>query len=77
MIFKFVSLRVFLISVAIGIFFVYLSQPTPTMIYVYPTPDNVDKVEYKDKADNCFQFESQEVRCPSDRTKIKSIPVQK
>ena len=77
MIFKFVSLHVFLISVAIGIFFVYLSQPTPTMIYVYPTPDNVDKVEYKDKADNCFQFESQEVRCPSDRTIIKSIPVQK
>ena len=68
---------VFLISVAIGIFFVYLSQPSPTMIYVYPTPDNVDKVEYKDKADNCFKFESQEVRCPSDRTKIKSIPVQK
>jgi len=77
MIFRFISLPVFLISVAIGIFFVYLSQPSPTMIYVYPTPDNVDKVEYKDKADNCFKFESQEVRCPSDRTKIKSIPVQK
>ena len=77
MIFKFVSLPVFLISVAIGLFFVYLSQPSPTTIYVYPTPDNINKVQYKDKADNCFQFETQEVRCPSDKTTIKPIPVQK
>ena len=77
MIFRFVSLPVFLISVAIGLFFVYLSQPSPTTIYVYPTPDNINKVQYKDKADNCFQFETQEVRCPSDKTTIKPIPVQK
>jgi len=77
MIFKFVSLPVFLISVAIGLFFVYLSQPSPTTIYVYPTPDNINKVQYKDKADNCFQFETQEVRCHSDKTTIKPIPVQK
>ena len=77
MIFKFVSLPVFLISVAIGLFFVYLSQPSPTTIYVYPTPDNINKVQYKDKADNCFQFETQEVRCTSDKTTIKQIPVQK
>lgn len=77
MIFRFISLPVFLISVAVGLFFVYLSQPSPTAIYVYPTPDNAGKVQYKDKADNCFQFESREVRCPSDETKIKSIPIQK
>ena len=68
---------VFLISFAVGLFFVYLSQPSPTKIYVYPTPDNINKVQYKDKADNCFQFESQEVRCPSDKTTIKPIPIQK
>jgi len=77
MIFKFVSLPVFLISVAVGLFFVYLSQPSPTTIYVYPTPDNINKVQYKDKADNCFQFETHEVHCPSDKTTIKPIPVQK
>ena len=77
MIFKFVSLPVFLISVAVGLFFVYLSQPSPTTIHVYPTPDNITKVQYKDKADNCFQFETQEVQCPSDKTTIKPIPVQK
>ena len=74
---KYINFPVFLLSLAVGIFFVYLFQSELNVVYVYPTPDNVDKVEYKDKADNCFQFESQEVRCPSDRTKIKSIPVQK
>ena len=54
MIFHFISLKVFLISVSIGLLFVYLSNPEPTVIFVYPTPDNVGHIEYKDKADNCF-----------------------
>ena len=41
---KYIDLRLFLISLAIGILLVYLYQPTPTVIYVYPTPDNVDKL---------------------------------
>jgi hypothetical protein len=74
---KYVSLKVFIISLAAGLLFVYLSSPDPTIIYVYPTPDNVGHVEYKDKADNCFQFESLETSCPSDKSKTRTIPVQK
>ena len=70
---KVVNIYVFLISLAIGTLFVYLSVPTPTVIYVYPTPDNIDKVEYVDKAQNCFQFKASEVKCASDS---KEIPVQ-
>lgn len=77
MIFQFISLKVFLISIAIGLLFVYLSNPDPTIIYVYPTPNNVGHIEYKDKADNCFQFEAKEVDCPSNHSLIKTIPVQK
>jgi hypothetical protein len=77
MFYKYISFKVFLISLAVGILFVYLSSPTPTVIMVYPTPDNVGRVEYKDKADNCFKFEATEVKCPSDKSKIKTIPVQK
>lgn len=77
MIFKFISLKIFLISMSIGLLFVYLSNPAPTIIYVYPTPDNVGHVEYKDKASNCFQFEAQEVTCPSDHSLLKTIPIQK
>ena len=74
---KFISLKIFLISLAIGLLFVYLSNPDPTIIYVYPTPDNVDKITYKDKAANCFKFNAKEVTCPSDKKNIKTIPLQK
>lgn len=76
MFFKFISFKIFFLSLAVGLLFVYLSSPDPTIIYVYPTPDNVGQVEYKDKADNCFQFEAIETNCPSDKSKIKTIPVQ-
>ena len=74
---KYISFKVFLISLSIGLLFAYLSTPPPTVIYVYPTPDNVNQMEYVDKADNCFKFEATEVKCPSDRILIKKIPIQK
>jgi uncharacterized membrane protein len=79
MIFKFIKLNVFLISIAVGLLFVYLSTPAPTIIYVYPTPDNVGTIEYKDKADNCFQFDATETKCPTGLMSkaAKTIPVQK
>ena len=74
---KYVSIKIFITSLAIGLLYVYLFNPDPTIIYVYPTPDNVGQVEYKDKANNCFQFEANEVSCPKDKSKIKTIPIQK
>ena len=69
-----ISIPVFIISLSIGLLFVYLSTPPPTVIYVYPTPENINNVEYKDKADTCFRFEASEVSCSN--TKFKEIPIQ-
>jgi len=46
------------------------------VIYVYPTPENVDSILFKDKADNCFQFKKVNVDCPEDEGMISSIPMQ-
>ena len=73
---KFIDFKIFLISLAVGIFFVYIYQPSPTIIYVYPTPDNIDKIQYKDTLGNCFEFNSNEVSCPNNPSEIHSIPVQ-
>lgn len=76
MFFNYISLPIFLVSFAIGLLFVYMFGPEIKTIYVYPTPENVDKILYKDKAENCFQFEEEKIDCPSDLSKISDIPIQ-
>lgn len=73
---KFINVPVFIISLAVGLFVVYISMPPTQVIYVYPTPDNENKITFQDKADNCFHFTSQEISCPSDITKIRSYNIQ-
>ena len=70
---KYISLPVFLISLAIGLFFVYIYGSDLKTVYIYPTPDNVEKILFMDNADNCFSYKAVEVKCSA---KAKEIPVQ-
>ena len=74
--FNYISLPIFFVSLAIGLFFVYILGPSKKTIYIYPSPENIDKILFKDKADNCSSFEQVEVDCPSDLSKISTIPIQ-
>ena len=76
MLFNYISLPAFLISFAIGLFFVYILGPEMKTIYVYPTPENVNKILFKDKADNCFRLVEEIVECPKDKSKISVVPIQ-
>ena len=73
---KFIIVPVFIISLAIGLFITYAIAPKPDIIYVYPTPDNVDKIQYKDKSGSCFGFTYKEVSCPNDKSAIQQYPLQ-
>ena len=76
MILNYISLPIFLISFAIGLLFIYLMGTEMKTIYIYPSPENVDKVLFKDKAENCFYFEEENVECPKDEKLISKIPIQ-
>lgn len=69
-------MKIFLVSLAIGLFFVYMTIPDMRNIYVYPTPENVDVLQYKDKASQCFRYKEKEVACPEKESEISVIPVQ-
>lgn len=73
---KFIHIPAFIISLAIGLFLVYITNPDPKIIVVYPTTNNVNKIQYVDKADNCFTYTPYKVKCPSDNSLIKETPVQ-
>ena len=76
MISKYIDVPIFIVCLVIGLLIMYYTMPDLKKIYVYPTPDNVDLLQYKDKAGNCFSYREREVSCPTNHNKIAKIPVQ-
>jgi hypothetical protein len=72
---KYINLPVFIISLAIGLFYVYISQAEKRVIYVYPKPDNSDFIQYKDATGTCFNVVQDSVKCPAESL-ITKIPAQ-
>lgn len=73
---KFIDIKVFLMALFGGLFLSYILSPKKRVIYVYPNPSNTDKLQFKDKADNCFKFQKQEVTCPKNDKDIEEYKVQ-
>lgn len=70
MIFQHLDIKLFLISLSIGLFYIYLAEEYKKVIVIYPTPDNVSKYQYKDQSDQCFSYELNEIKCSSNYNKI-------
>ena len=73
--FKYIDFRIFLVTLAIGLFYIYISDEYKHTIIIYPTPDNLHEYQFKDKSNNCFSYEMNEVQCPS-QDKYHNIKVQ-
>ena len=74
---QYINIQIFMVSFAIGIFAVYvMNDSDKRTIRVYPTPDNIDKIQYKDNANTCFQFKQTQVNCPTNPKDISKIVAQ-
>ena len=61
---------IFFVSFAVGMALVYISPMEYKTVFVYPTPSNVDTLQYKDATGQCFQFTSTEVDCKGGSVQI-------
>ena len=75
-IFKFINVKLFILSLLIGLFAVYIFMPDMRIIRVYPTPENVSILQYKDQTDTCFSLNHTEVSCSEYKDDITKIPIQ-
>ena len=55
---------------------VFITMPDNRKIYVYPTPENINILQYKDKTDTCFTFQQKDVECPKNEKDIFIISPQ-
>jgi len=63
----------FLVSFVVGMVFVYLSPVEHKTVFVFPSPNNINKIQYKDKAEQCFDLSAKLVDCTKG---AKNIPIQ-
>ena len=73
--FKYINVPVFIISLLFGLFAVYMYTPDEKKIIVYPTHENADLLQYRDKAGNCFSIKESNVVCPNNG-EISEVPMQ-
>jgi hypothetical protein len=74
--FNYIDPFYFVVALAVGLLFTYLTAPKPTVIIRYPTPENAGKITYRDDADVCYKYKVVPTDCPADRNLIKEVPIQ-
>lgn len=62
---------VFFISLFVGFALVYFMPIEYKTVIVNPTPDNLEKIQYVDKSENCFEFSSTKVGCTAQAKQIE------
>ena len=63
----------FFLAFAVGLFYCYITTPSPNIVLKFPSPINAGTVTYKDKDDNCFKYIATQEAC--DKRDIKPQPL--
>ena len=75
MLFKFIDFKYFLISLSVGLLYIYLTNEHKKVIVLYPT-QMFHKYTYVDKANNCFNYQLEEAKCPYSNKEYVKVNVE-
>jgi len=75
--FKHIRLVPLVFGIIVGIVGILFVKPIENIIYKYPTPENAGKIVYKDKNGICYTYQSQQVDCDKNESRMKDFPLTK
>ena len=70
-----IVLPAFIVSFSLGILYAYLHIPKKQIIFIYPTLDNIDNLQYKDKTETCFNIDATKTKCNDDHVDDSDNPL--
>jgi len=65
MFFDFLNVPVFLVSLAIGVFFTYVFQEPPRVVFRHPTPENIETTTFRNAQGTCYRYRMRPGTCPA------------
>lgn len=74
---KHIRLIPLLVGIVIGIIGILFINPEKNVIYKYPTPENAEKIVYKDKNGVCYTYKANSVDCDKNESRLKDFPLNK
>jgi len=63
----------FILSFIVGMGIIYIYPVEYKIVVVYPTLNNIKKIQYKDSQNECFEFSAKLVDCTSDAKTIDVV----
>ena len=58
-----IDILVFIISLFLGLFVVYVTAPKPNVVFKYPNINSANKITYIDENNTCYRYIPKPVEC--------------
>ena len=69
-----IYMNVFLYSLALGLLLIYLMGVDRRVVYIYPTPETYQDIQFQDYSNSCYQYKPVKTTCPINTTDIHNVP---
>ena len=73
--FEKLNLFYLVVSFCIGIGYIYIVTPPPTVIRKFPSPYNTKNLIYRDQEHNCYKYKHEKVTCDDIIANVIDQPV--